>query len=60
MKVVFIFNIYFELEDIVEEGGPMEGGILVSYPSGPDSSHNITEKSPREQSNREGVGFTQS
>lgn len=25
-----IFNIFFDLEDIVEEGGPMEGGILVS------------------------------
>ncbi|KAM3198240.1 hypothetical protein ACQJBY_073403 [Aegilops geniculata] len=56
----FIFNIYFELEDIVEEGGPMEGGILVSYPSGPDSSHNATEKRPREQSNNEEVGCSKS
>uniref|UniRef100_A0A8R7QJS8 DUF4283 domain-containing protein n=1 Tax=Triticum urartu TaxID=4572 RepID=A0A8R7QJS8_TRIUA len=55
----FIFNIHW-LEDIVEEGGPMEGGILVSHPSRPESSHNITEKRPREQSNREGVGCTQS
>jgi hypothetical protein len=26
----YIYDIYFELEDIVEEGGPMLGGILVS------------------------------
>ncbi|XBH60330.1 hypothetical protein VPH35_114943 [Triticum aestivum] len=51
----FIFNIHFELEDIVEEGG-----ILVSHPSGPESSHNITEKRPREQSNREDAGCSKS
>ncbi|KAM0845015.1 hypothetical protein ACQ4PT_056668 [Festuca glaucescens] len=26
----FIYDIYFELEDIVEEGGPLSGGVLVS------------------------------
>ena len=56
----FIFNIYFQLEDIVEEGGPMEDGILVSYPNGPDSSHNATKKRPREQSNNEEVGCSKS
>lgn len=47
----YIYDIFFELEDIVEEGGPMTGGILISNSGGAgmlssqnDSNNNNVEK----------------
>lgn len=48
----FVYNIFFDLEDIVEEGGPMEGGILVSYPRSSGLPQTNPEKRPREKSDK--------
>ena len=40
----YIYDIYFDLEDIVEEGGPMERGILVSNPRNIAANASVAEK----------------
>lgn len=55
-----IYDIYFDLEDIVEEGGPMEGGILVSNPRNSAANASITEKRPRDKATGDDAGCSKS
>ncbi|KAM3392468.1 hypothetical protein ACQJBY_013553 [Aegilops geniculata] len=48
-----VYNIFFELEDIVEEGGPLEGGVLVSYPRPSAPTQQTTDKRPRERNEKD-------
>ena len=52
----YIYNIFFDLEDIVEEGGPMERGILVSNPRNIVANASVAEKRPRDKANGDDAG----